>query len=144
MLLSIYILTVNCIFLILVVISMKERKTVIKEINDIVISMMKTGKQTINEIAQNLEIHRHTVRSIIAKEVRGFSFVTAGEKRRTKCKERNVILNNIEQTKYNAVACNDSHTQDEIKEIVQESGIASLSRSTISRKLKIMKITRKD
>ena len=63
--------------------SRKERKIVTKDINDIVISIMKTGKYTINEIAQNLEIHRRTVRSIIVKEEKGISFVTAVEKRRS-------------------------------------------------------------
>ena len=41
------------------------------------------------------------------------------------------------------MALKNSLTQNEIKEIVQESGLGCISRSTISRKLKKMKITRK-
>jgi len=60
----------------------KQRKSVTKEMNDIVICMMKSGKYGINEISQNLDIHPHTVRRIIENEEKGIWFVSASEKRK--------------------------------------------------------------
>ena len=62
-------------------------------------------------------------------EKKGICFVSASEKQKNTCKERNSTYDNTEQKK--------------IKEIVHESGLISLSASTVCRKLKKMKITRK-
>ena len=97
---------------------------------------MKTGNHSINEIAKNVNIHRNTARNIIQNDEKEIGFISAGEKRKKACVERNATLDNKEQCIYNAVACNNSYIQNEIKEIVQESGFGSISRSTISRKLK--------
>ena len=79
---------------------------------------MNSGKYGINEISQNYDIHRHTVRRIIENEEKRICFVSASEKRKNICNERNSTYENTEQRIYNAVACNNSFTQKEIKEIV--------------------------
>uniref|UniRef100_A0A0K0E5U7 DDE_3 domain-containing protein n=1 Tax=Strongyloides stercoralis TaxID=6248 RepID=A0A0K0E5U7_STRER len=120
----------------------KVRKNITKEMANLAISMVQSGRHTINDVANTLEIHRSTVSRILKNFETGIVFEEVAEKRIRTCSQQNSVFSDVDQAIYNIVHINNALTQNEIKEKIEESNI-SISRSTISRKLKKMNITRK-
>jgi len=100
-----------------------------------VTSMSQSGKYTINEIGETLHLGRKTVRTILQRHEKGQSFISAAEKCKETCKQKNLTYNEVEQTMYNAVACNNSLIQKELQDIVHENLNVSISQAAVSKKL---------
>ena len=59
------------------------------------------------------------------------------------CQVRNETLNDVENTILNSIARNNANTKVEVKKIVEEEHNVQLSKSTVCRKFKIIKLKRK-
>jgi len=121
----------------------KQRKEMTKETFDIIGTRMKSEKFSIKTISEDLQINRNTVGKIVKMHENGQPFISSSTKRKKTCKAKNETFSAIEQTLFNTIACNNALVQSELKTSIYESHQIELSNSTISRKLKKMKISRK-
>ena len=119
--------------------SRKERKTITKDIFDIIRNMFQTGKSNINEIAQSTGLNRKTVSNQIKRIESEVGFESAYKKMNRTCQIRNETLNDVENTILNSIARNNSNTQVEVKKIVEEEHNVKLSKSTVCRIFKKLK-----
>lgn len=121
----------------------KERKTITKEIFDIVKNMFQNGKNNITQIAQCTGLNRKTVSKQIKRIELGLGFESAYKKLSRTCQARNETLNEVENTILNSIARNNANTQIEVKKMVAEKHNVELSKSTVCRKFKKLKLKRK-
>lgn len=121
----------------------KQRKSVSKEIYDIVISMFKTGTHQINEIARTVDLSRFTVSRLIKSYESGITFVPVLQKCQTTYREKRSHFSATEQFIFNQIACENSLVQKEIQLKLHDQLNVDVSQSTISRKIKRIGMSRK-
>lgn len=121
----------------------KERKTITKDIYDLIISMSQNQSHSIKYICDILNLDRKTVRKQIQNHENGKEFVSSSTKMRETCRIRQNTFNNIDQLIFNSVSCNNSLIQKELATIIENHENITISQPTISRKLSKMQISRK-
>lgn len=120
----------------------KSRGKITPEILKIVLSMANENHR-ITEIAKTLNLHRKTVGDLVKKYAEGASFKTSSEKFKETCRRKRNSMDSVDSVIHNSISCNNSLILDEIKDVILEKLGTTVSRSSISRKLKKMEITRK-
>lgn len=121
----------------------KKRQNITKEQYDLIFSMANKHKFSNAKIAETLNIDRKTVSKYLKTNQEMKIFKTAATKVKETCTRRNSVYNELEQTINNIVACENDVILKEIQSKIYENLQKTVSISTISRKLKKMKITRK-
>jgi predicted transcriptional regulator len=123
--------------------TIKARKTITKELYEIIKNMHQSGTLSINKIANTVGLCRQTVAKQIKNIESNLAFRSAAEKQKEKYKIKNNINQPIDQTLFNSVATNNSLIQKELRSIVEERYSIQISQSSISRRLSKMRLTRK-
>lgn len=121
----------------------KTRREISKDTYDDIISMSCSNQYTIKQIAETLRICTKTVSNVLKRYEAGIFYLSAGQKRKETCNQRNASFSAEEQTLFNAVACDNSLTQKEMSQKVFETCHVQLAQPTISKKLTKIGITRK-
>ena len=100
--------------------SRKERKIITKEIYDLVVTVARSERYNVNEIATAFQIHRHNVKRILDIRDQGIEFIPANIKFKNTIRQKNSNLNFEEQALYNTMLLDNSFTQDEVKRSLSE------------------------
>ena len=121
----------------------KQRKTITKEIFDIVISMFNQGIYNIQNIASTVKLNRNTVGKLIKNYKTGVKFTPSSDKMKATYRKRKATFSEVEQSISNQICCNNPVIQKELQNKTSKLLEVDMSLSTISRKIKKIRITRK-
>lgn len=123
--------------------SRKERKTISKDLFNLISHLHKNENKKIGDIAESLHLDRKTVRNQIKKIDEGVEFISPYKKRKNTFDEKNRFLTDIENTIITTIALNNATTQKEVQQIIETKHNSTISKSTICRKFEKLNLTRK-
>jgi len=123
--------------------SRKKRTTITKEIYSLIINMSSSAQKNTTEIALALGLSITAVRNVLSQSQDGVDFKASTIKRKETWNAKSEVFGEADSILFNTVSCNNALVQSEMSAKVNEITGVKFSQSTISRKLKKMKMTRK-
>lgn len=121
----------------------KKRVMITLEMTQIIIRMSENEKLTIKNIAEALNLNRHTVSNVLKKHSNGEVFIPANENLKKTIADKNNVFSPTKQFVFNSVVSNNAITQSEVSNKLSTQMDVHISQPTISRIIKNVGLTRK-